>query len=341
MTGTNNTRRGILAAGNWIVDHIKIIDDYPAQDGLANIISEQAGNGGSPFNVLKDLSRLGAPFPLKAIGLVGDDDNGEWIKRECARHNINTDALATIGNAATSYTDVMSVEPTGRRTFFHQRGANAFLDESFFDFSESGEKIFHLGYLLLLDALDAIDEKGMTGAAMVLQNAQKSGLQTCVDLVSSSSPDFKKIVKPSLPFIDYLFLNEFEAHRCTDVNLSDEPVRIDAFEAAADLLFQSGIRSWVFIHFSKGVFAKSRNGQSLFQGALDIPLQKIVSTVGAGDALLAGTLLGMHENWPMQESLKLGVCAAGSSLFSAACSDGIKHVDECSKLAKIYSFFTI
>ena len=32
-------RQGILAAGNFIVDYVKIIDGYPAQDMLASILS--------------------------------------------------------------------------------------------------------------------------------------------------------------------------------------------------------------------------------------------------------------------------------------------------------------
>ena len=64
-------RQGILAGGNWIVDNLKVVDTYPQQDALANILSETIGNGGSPFNVLVDLARLGASFPLAGIGLVG------------------------------------------------------------------------------------------------------------------------------------------------------------------------------------------------------------------------------------------------------------------------------
>jgi len=333
-----NERHGVIAAGNWIVDHVKIIDAYPTQDDLANIKSEQANNGGSPFNVLKNLSRLGAPFPLKAIGLVGDDDNGQWIRRHCQQFDIDADALKTTSQAATSYTDVMSVQSTGRRTFFHQRGANAFLDESHFDFSAAGEKIFHLGYLLLLDALDVVHEDGLTGAARVLRNALAAGLKTCVDLVSSSSPDFQNIVQPALPFIDYLFLNELEAQRCTDISLAGESVDVAVLEDAADRLFQQGVREWVVIHFPQGVFAKSRDGRICQQGSLDIPAQIIVSSVGAGDALLAGTLFGLHENWPMQESLKLGVCTAAASLFSASCSDGVRHYQDCLRLAEHYPF---
>ncbi len=38
MAGT--LRSGILAGGNWILDRTKIIDVYPAQDALANILAE-------------------------------------------------------------------------------------------------------------------------------------------------------------------------------------------------------------------------------------------------------------------------------------------------------------
>ena len=51
-------RSGIVAAGNWIVDHVKLIDVYPVQDSLANIREESANNGGSPYNVLKDLTKM-------------------------------------------------------------------------------------------------------------------------------------------------------------------------------------------------------------------------------------------------------------------------------------------
>ena len=62
-------RRGVVAAGNWIIDHVKMIDRWPAQDALANIASESEGNGGGPYNILKGLARLKCGFPLAGIGL--------------------------------------------------------------------------------------------------------------------------------------------------------------------------------------------------------------------------------------------------------------------------------
>jgi sugar/nucleoside kinase (ribokinase family) len=94
-------RNGVLAGGNWIVDRPKIIDDYPAQDTLANILQETSSNGGSPCNLLVDLARLQAPFPLEAVGLVGEDEAAEFIRA----HGIDTRQLHSCKDAPTPYTD--------------------------------------------------------------------------------------------------------------------------------------------------------------------------------------------------------------------------------------------
>src|SRR5687768_17656126 len=179
-------RSGILAGGNWIVDAVKIIDTWPQQDALANIFSTSKGAGGSPFNVLVDLGLMGVAFPLAGVGLIGDDDNGAWILELCARLGIDTTELQPTHAAPTSYTDVMTVQANGRRTFFHARGANALLEASHFDFSVTNARIFHLGYLLLLDRLDLPSATHGTIAAEVLARAQHAGLKTSIDVVSRS-----------------------------------------------------------------------------------------------------------------------------------------------------------
>jgi sugar/nucleoside kinase (ribokinase family) len=102
MPGIDRTRNGIVAGGNWIVDHLKVIDTYPVQDSLANIKEESLSNGGSPYNVLKNLAKLGASFPLKGIGLVGDDAFGKQIKNDCAKHGIDSAAIKVLPRTSTS-----------------------------------------------------------------------------------------------------------------------------------------------------------------------------------------------------------------------------------------------
>ncbi|MGB2869488.1 MAG: carbohydrate kinase family protein [Bacteroidota bacterium] len=334
-------RTGILGAGNWIVDHIKIVHVYPAEESLANITRETVSNGGAPFNVLMDLSRLGARFPLKALGLVGEDQDGRWIRDECRKNGINVDGLKSIPGVHTSYTDVMSVESTGRRTFFHQRGANASFGEEHVDVSKSTEKVFHLGYLLLLDALDTVDNNGSTGAAHVLKAARESGLKTSVDTVSEDSHRFKNIVLPALPYVDYLFMNEYEAGRCSGLDLSGDAPDRKLLKQAAKFLLQSGVHEWVFVHFPTGVFALSKLGQEIVQGAVMMSKRTIASTVGAGDAFAAGVLFGIHEDWDMKDSVRLGVCTAATCLQAIGCSDGVASSKDCLALGASCDFYDI
>src|SRR5688572_20918658 len=125
-SGSNN-RNGILAGGNWIIDQVKLIDVYPQREQLANISSQSEGTGGSPYNILIDLAKLGASFPLYGAGLVGKDAFGQQILDDCKKNKIDTKNIGISPKAPTSYTDVMTEHANGgRRTFFHCRGANAF-----------------------------------------------------------------------------------------------------------------------------------------------------------------------------------------------------------------------
>ncbi|MES2426410.1 MAG: carbohydrate kinase family protein [Bacteroidota bacterium] len=333
-------KNGILVGGNWIVDYVKIIDVFPEEEKLVNILSESNCNGGSAYNVIMDLVKLQANFPLSGVGLVGDDDRGNQIINYCKSLGINTTQIRKTKKAYTSYTDVMSVKGTGKRTFFHQRGANALLDISDFDFSVSQDKIFHLGYLLLLDRLDIIETDGTTRASKVLKNAKQHGLITSVDIVSERSDRFKDVIPSSLPYIDYLFVNEYEAGMITGIKTIGESGSVilkGCYDAALKLLAM-GVNKWVILHFPEGVIAISRSGESHYQPSIQIPADKVAGASGAGDAFAAGVLIGVHNNQDMKDCLELGVGAAASSLFESTSSDGVLPSNECLKLATLFGY---
>lgn len=330
-----NASSGILAGGNWIVDRIKFVDTYPCQDALANIISETTANGGSPFNLLIDLAKLGARFPLFGAGLIGADGDGEWITRQCAAFGIDATQMRVQRAAHTSYTDVMTVRQTGRRTFFHQRGANAFLDDTHFDFSAVSARYFHLGYLLLLDRLDRPDREFGTVAARALFRAQQAGLKTSIDVVSEDSQRFAQVVLPALQYVDYCFLNEFELERTTGSKIRyDAGIDLTALQEAAARLLAGGVREWVLVHYPEGACAVGREGQLRVQPSLRVPTAQIVSGVGAGDAFAAGVLYGLHEQVPIETVLRYGVCAAASCLMGVGASDGVRSLAECLSLER-------
>ncbi len=338
MSADQKGRSGVTAGGNWIVDRVKFIDAWPPEDSLANIKSERTGNGGAPYNVLKDLSRLGAQFPLEGIGLVGEDGDGDFVLADCRRCAIDTRQLGRTKAAATSYTDVMTVPATGRRTFFHQRGANALLRPEHFDFAATRCKLFHFGYVLLLDGLDAL-EGGRPRSADVFRRAREAGLQTSLDCVSENSDRFRSIVGPLLPEVDVFFANDTETETLTRVALSSAGgVVARRVEHAAREILSLGVRRWVILHFPEAAFALSAAGEGIWQASLQVPQSEIAGAAGAGDAFASGVLYGQHLDWPIRDALRFAVCVAASSLSDATCSEGIGSAADCQQLAERWSF---
>jgi sugar/nucleoside kinase (ribokinase family) len=336
---SSGVRSGITAAGNWIRDHVKTVDAWPAQDALANILGHTVANGGGPYNVLKDLSKLGASFPLVAIGNVGNDADGESILEECRDLGIDTRQLRGVKGLPTSTTDVMSVVGTGRRTFFHDRGANAVLGPGDIDLAGSRSRIFYLGYLLLLDTLDAPGRDGAPAARAVLRHARATGHRTAVDCVSAEKARFKEVVVPVLPEVDVLFVNDYEAEQVSGIAVG-RGAALDrkAVESAARSLLAMGVRQWVVVHFPEGACACSPDGSAFWRASVAIPGNEIKGTAGAGDAFAAGVLYGLHEAWDMGRCLELGVCAAAASLRHPTCSESVPSRSRCLSLGKAWGY---
>jgi sugar/nucleoside kinase (ribokinase family) len=335
------SRSGVLSGGNWIIDQVKLIDVFPQREQLANIRSQVAyGTGGSPYNVLIDLAKAGVGFPLLGAGLVGKDAFGEQILADCKKLKIDAKYLKTTSSADTSYTDVMTEQNGGRRTFFHYRGANALWRGEDLDFTKTKAKVFHLGYLLLLDALDEPDAKFGTKAARLLAAAQDAGLKTSVDVVSEDSDRFTKVVSPALKFCDYCILNEIEAGKTAGFKIRQSDGQLDtvALRHAAGALLQMGVKEVVVIHFPEGAFARTRKGDDVWQSSLKLPEKYIAGTAGAGDAFCAGILLGLHEGWELERCLQTAVCMAAASLSDPTCTGGVKTLAASLALAKRYGY---
>jgi sugar/nucleoside kinase (ribokinase family) len=329
-------RNGILAAGNFIVDYVKMIDCYPGQDMLATIFSKSQSNGGGPYNVLKDLAAMQVGYPLAACGVVGDDENGRWIASDCTAHGIDISQLHVSRDSATSYTDAMTVQGTGRRTFFHHRGANALFDAGHADFGGTTARILHLGYLMLLDRLDSFDERGRSRAGVLLEMAQAAGLETSVDMVSLEHPQFRQIALAATPFTDHLIVNELEAARVLGTTLaaSDAAQLVDA----ARRLLDSGVRRTVTVHTEHGAVSLSRSGEVYAQASLSLPSGYSKGATGAGDAFAAGLLHGLHDGQALAECLRLAVCTAAASLSDPTPSRGVLPVRQCLALGDAFGF---
>lgn len=337
-TSKANKRRGIVCAGNWIVDRVKIIDRLPGRGMLGNIMSETLASGGSSFNVLADLGKMQAKFPLAGIGTIGHDSGQDFIRSICDPLKIDISRLTVLKGESTSYTDVMSEAGTGVRVFYHYRGANARFSLEHVKLNELPFRIFHLGYLLLLDGMDESDPDCGTVAAKLLKHVQEAGLKTSVDVVSEESDRFRRIVPAALPYTNYLILNEIEAGRTTGHKVRDAGGNLipRAVIDSAEALYKFGEMDLVVIHMPEGAYLQTRDGKKYSQGSLRLPENYIKGTVGAGDAFCAGMLYGLHEKWELDKTLKLASCAATACLAQPGATDGLMPLNKIMKLGKIF-----
>jgi sugar/nucleoside kinase (ribokinase family) len=332
-----DSRRGIVASGHWIVDHVKQIDRWPETATLARIERQQMSNGGFAFNLLANLAALDAECPLFAAGLIGDDANGRFIRERCRRMNINDAMLRATTEFPTSFTDVMTEKDTGRRTFFHYPGTNDHLSENDLRPLIPSANFFCLGYLGFLPRLDAIAAGGLNASACLLRDARAAGMTTVVDLVSAPNPYLHLQLSPCLPHLDIFFLNEWEA---VQLLKTDAVAMFTADKAGnfAQAVRRLGVQGAVVLHFPEGVVAAIGDDEFLAQGSVNLPPEEIQGTVGAGDALAAGVLLARHHEMSWPEALKLGVCAAAACLRSPTASDGLLPWKKCLELGEQFGF---
>lgn len=328
-------RKGICCSGNWIVDRVKTVDVWPQEETLANIVDEESGTGGAACNVSIDLSRFELGLEISGIGLVGKDPDGERILADCRAAGIDTRFLLGIEEAPTAYTDVMTVRDSGRRTFFHNRGANALLGPEHYPLDELSCRILTLGYLLLLDGMDRDDPEYGTRAARVLAGCRQRGILTAVDIVSEDSDRFSTVVTPSLPHIDYLVINEIEASRTTGMEIRGErELGRGVLEKAAAVLIDRGVNEAVVVHTPEAAFGLTASGEGIWKPAHQLPGGFIRGSAGAGDAFFSGIVAGVHEGWSLGESLGFANAAAASCLRHPTCTGGVGSAAEIRELAE-------
>lgn len=323
-------RNGIISVGNWVVDAIKFIDVYPAKGNLTSITKVDEGLGGCAHNVLVDLARLKSGIPLYAGGCIGADDHGKMCLDACRENGIDASNIKILEGESTSYTDVMTETCGGAaRTFFHYRGANARLGVEQVLSCDCPAKIFHLGYLLLLDSLDKEDPEYGVAAARALDGLQKKGYKTSVDVVSEEGDRYRKVILPCLKYTDYLIINEVELSKCVDRPMRDADGNIleDEIKKGACELLDAGVRELVVIHYPEGGVAASKGGEVLSVPSYSPAREEIVSTVGAGDAFCAGSLYAIHEGYPLEKMLKFASACARFNLFSTTSTGGAPSLE--------------
>ncbi len=328
-------RSGIICGGSFCVDHNKQIDHWPDQETVALICQEHASGGGSCHNLGVDLKKLGAPFPVEIVALVGDDADGVFLRRIVVDHGIDDRQIHTIDGVQTSYTDALMPADSGRRTHFYHQGTNGYISPAHFDFEKTNARILHLGLPGLHETMDQPWEDDASGWITVLRKARVAGLKTNLELVSVDEQTIHRMGRPCLAELDYLIINDTEIGGLAGIpTVTDGAANIAACEQAIELVMGLGPMEFVIVHFPTGAIGCTRDGQKIKLPSVAVPQKEIAGTNGAGDAFAAGVLFAVHEGWPLSEAMRLGHASSASSLRHMTTVGSVENVKTCQDLAR-------
>lgn len=330
--------KGICCAGYMCVDSMYSVEELPKKSELGHIVPPvENATGGSVCNTGLDIAILDPSMKMQACGIVGKDTFGTLMLNTFHKYpNVDCSMIKEQGTSAFSV--VMNDLSDRTRTFFECEGPYADFCEDDIDFDKLDADIFHIGYLLLMPALDAEDAEYGTKMARLLHRVQEMGIKTSIDVISEAGAEaearFRKIVTPALKYTDYCVINELEAQNITGVALraDDGTLNRKNFKAACEKMKELGVGSWAVIHCPEMGAGIDENGEYFESESLHLPNDYIKGSTGAGDAFCAGVLLAAEKELGMSEALIIGACTAAASLSEVGSIEGVKTLSEVLKL---------
>ena len=230
-----------------------------------------------------------------AIGGYGRDMMGDWAVDRIASFGIDTSALQRLADVPTSSSIVLT-RLDGSRPALHLRGATgAFVvDEADFD-RVTDAKVFHLGGVGLMDAMD-----GERNAALI-RHAKERGCITTVDVFAGSPADLPD-VEAVLPWTDYFIPSIEEARALSG---------LEGLDDVAAFFHARGVSCCVITLGADGAFYHHKDGTRFLVPAYDVD---VVCTCGCGDVFNAGFVVGLLNGMSPRDCVRL---ASASSALNA------------------------
>ena len=273
----------ILLVGAAHLDRHGRCDDVPVP-GASNPGRFAEMPGGAAFNVASSLAAWGADARLCSI--LGDDAGGRALRAAAMARGVTLEAQVSREHPTATYTAIVGPD---------------------------GTLALALADMAIYDALDPATVAGVEDAPRLLVEANLSAravaalLDRARGTVAAMTVSAAKAgrLRPVLARIDTLFTNRAElAALCEQPVDAPMPDLLHAFAAL-------GGRGAVVSDGAGDVWTVAQ-GETRRHPVPPVP--DIVDATGAGDALTAGTLMGLMTGRPLHEAIDGGIRAARAVL---------------------------
>ena len=291
----------VCVCGNIVFDILaRPVDQLRwAATTLVETVSQQlGGNAGSTSYTL---GKLGVPTFI--VTLAGRDAQADAVIARLESAGVDTSRVMRI-DAPTSVA-ISLVNRAGERALLYQLGAAA---QNFPSFPISGAAHFHLAAVYRMPHL-------RTAAPGLLRRARELGMTTSVDTQWDTEGEWMKVLEPSLPSTDLLFVNEDEARMLSG---HADP------ESAARTLREAGAKTVCVKLGPRGcaVFAEDL--------AFHSPGFRVdgVDSTGAGDCFSAGYIAGLQRNLSHPEAARIANAVGALSVGQLGATAGVLTWEE-------------
>ncbi len=287
----------VMGIGQCAWDMLAVVDRFPQSDTKKEVFVWEEQGGGPAATALVALSRLGVP--CRFYGVIGDDNEGEAIRKSLIEEGVDVTGLVKRSNASSQTAFIAIDKSTGTRTIFWKRPSSDPLqvEELPPDFLSNAE-------FLLLDGL----MKDVS--AFAARQARKLGIPVMLD-AGHVREGMLELARMS----DYVVGSEEFAR---ELGWKDDPGS-----------FSHEIKR---LGFGITTITLGVRGSVTYAGTETIscpafPIE-IVDTTGAGDVFHGGYLFGLLQKWPLKDTIRFASATAALKCRRLGGRAGIPRLSE-------------
>lgn len=293
-----NKRWNCVGFGLCTYDTLLMVENYPTLNQKTEAIRNSQQCGGPVATALVTLGRLGVS-DLRFIGKVGEDKEGELIRKALELDGVNTSYLKAVSGTSTAQASVWIEKSSGKRSVVLHRDKK--LD---FEIADINTAPFKDTEYLLIDGRDT------EASLFAIKNANEAGVKIIMDAGS-----MRQRIKDFFPLVDYFvcsqdFIKSFAGKK------SKEQAMVEIQKYGC---------KWVVVTLGEQGSIGFDGKEFYQQPAFSV---KVVDTTGAGDVFHGAFIFGLLQCWNLSQNLLFSNAVAALKCTKFGGRAGIPNLEQ-------------
>lgn len=273
----------ILIVGNATLDVVNQVESYPHEDQEVRAMAQEIRRGGNAANTAVVLSQLG--HQCHWGGTLADEPNGELIRTDLLRHNVNLDHVHSVCNGKVPTSYIVLSRKSGSRTIVHYR-----------DLPEYPATTFSSINLTEFDWLH-FEGRNVSEMEMMLKRAQEIAPQLPLSIEVEKE---REGMEALLSFADLLLFSHDYAER-------------QGAKSGTEFLQHTatkGLKAMLTCSWGENGAYAMEHSSALHHAPAHKPA-KVIDTIGAGDVFNAGIIDQLVQGQSLKNALMAATRLAG------------------------------